>query len=38
MTIEQHCEITQVENEADLPTNLVYVQDNVVSKPDRAPE
>ena len=38
MAIVQHCELTQEENQADLPTNEVYVQDNTVRKLDRAPE
>ena len=36
--IEQHCELTQEKNQADLPPNEVYAQDNTVWEPDRAPE
>ena len=38
MAIEQHSELTQEENQADLPTNEVYAQDYAVGEPDRAPE
>ena len=38
IAIEQNCELTQKENQADLPNNEVYVQDNTVREPDRAPE
>ena len=38
MAIEQHSDLTQEENQADLPTNEVYVQDNAVGEPDRYPE
>ena len=36
--IEQHCELTPEENQADLPTNEVYVLDNTVREPYRAPK
>ena len=38
MAIVQHCELTQVENQVDLPTNEVYAQDYAVREPDRASE
>ena len=38
MAIVQHSELTQEENQADLPTNEVYAQDYTDRKLDRAPE
>ena len=38
IAIEQHWELTQEENQADLPTNEVYVQDNTVREQDKVPE
>ena len=38
MSIEQHSELTQEENQADLPTNEVYAQNNTVREPDIALE
>ena len=38
MAIEHHSELTQEENQTDLPTNEVLVHDNAVKEPDRAPD
>ena len=38
MAIVQHCDLTQEENQTDLPANQVYAQDYAVRKSDRAPE
>ena len=37
IAIDQHYELTQEENQADLPTNEVYVQENAVRGPDGTP-
>ena len=38
MAIERHSELTQEEDQTDLPTNEVFVYDNAIMEPDRAPD
>ena len=38
MAIDHHSELTQEGNQTDFPTNEMFVQDNALREPDRAPD